>query len=155
MVRQHHQLDGHESAQTPGDSGGQGSLAGCSPRCCRVGRDLAIQQQHSYSSFKSQLESHFLCKGFLITPSSFPSGPPSYSLFAEYTVFKYFVNMRCNGQEIEEELYLCMTLLVKELNSKSLLCFQNSNKLITCEFPEGRKPQLLARNKGGKGAEIL
>ena len=27
----HHQLDGHESEQTPGDGGGQGSLAGCSP----------------------------------------------------------------------------------------------------------------------------
>ncbi|CAN0536646.1 unnamed protein product [Rangifer tarandus platyrhynchus] len=25
-------------------------------QCCRVGHDLAIEQQHSYSSFKSQLE---------------------------------------------------------------------------------------------------
>ena len=76
--------------------------------------------EHSYSSFKSQLEGHFLCKGFLITPSSFPSGgPPNYSLFAEHTVFKYFVNR----QEIEEEFYLSMTLLVKELVKESLLCF--------------------------------
>ena len=30
MVRQHHQLNGHELKQTPGDSGGQGSLACCS-----------------------------------------------------------------------------------------------------------------------------
>ena len=30
-VRWHHQLNGHESEQTPGDSGGQGSLACCSP----------------------------------------------------------------------------------------------------------------------------
>ena len=28
MVRQHHQLNGHEADQTPGDSEGQGSLAG-------------------------------------------------------------------------------------------------------------------------------
>ena len=31
MVRQHHQLSGCESVQTPGDSGGQRSLACCSP----------------------------------------------------------------------------------------------------------------------------
>ena len=30
MVRYHHQLNGHESEQTPGDSGGQESLACCS-----------------------------------------------------------------------------------------------------------------------------
>ena len=31
MVGWHHQLNGHESEQTPGDSGGQESLACCSP----------------------------------------------------------------------------------------------------------------------------
>ena len=31
MVRQHHQLSEHEFKQTPGDSGGQGSLSCCSP----------------------------------------------------------------------------------------------------------------------------
>ena len=32
MVRRHHQLNGHQSAQTPGDSQGQGSLECCSSR---------------------------------------------------------------------------------------------------------------------------
>ena len=32
MVEWHHWLNGHEFEQTPGDSGGQGSLACCSPR---------------------------------------------------------------------------------------------------------------------------
>ena len=32
IVGWHHQLNGHESEQTPGDSEGQGSLACCSPR---------------------------------------------------------------------------------------------------------------------------
>ena len=32
MVGCHHQLNGHEFGQTPGDSEGQGSLACCSPR---------------------------------------------------------------------------------------------------------------------------
>ena len=31
MVGEHHQLNGHEFEQTPGDSGGQRSLACCSP----------------------------------------------------------------------------------------------------------------------------
>ena len=32
MVRQHHQLNGQESEQIPGDSEGQGSLESCSAR---------------------------------------------------------------------------------------------------------------------------
>ena len=35
MVRQHHRLNGHEFEQTPGDSGGQGSLESCSPWGCK------------------------------------------------------------------------------------------------------------------------
>ena len=31
MVRWHHQFNGHDLEQTPGDSEGQGSLACCSP----------------------------------------------------------------------------------------------------------------------------
>ena len=31
MVGWHHRLNGHEFEQTPGDSGGQGHLACCSP----------------------------------------------------------------------------------------------------------------------------
>ena len=31
MVGRHHQLNGHECKQTPGDSDGQGSLLCCSP----------------------------------------------------------------------------------------------------------------------------
>ena len=54
IVRQHHQLNGHELDQTLGDSGGWGSLAGWrtgkpvtlqSMRSPRVGHDLATTQQ--------------------------------------------------------------------------------------------------------------
>ena len=31
MVRWHHQYDGHECKETPGDGDGQGSLVCCSP----------------------------------------------------------------------------------------------------------------------------
>ena len=35
MVGWHHQLDGHEFEQAPGVGEGQGSLACCSPWCCK------------------------------------------------------------------------------------------------------------------------
>ena len=44
MVGWHHQLNGHEFAQTPGDGEGQGSLACCSSWGHRVGHDLATEQ---------------------------------------------------------------------------------------------------------------
>ena len=46
MVRQHHQLNGHEFEQTPGDNEGEGSLVCCSPGGCRVRCDLVTEQQH-------------------------------------------------------------------------------------------------------------
>ena len=43
---------GHEFEQTPGDSGGQGSLACCSPWGRRVRRDLATEQLIQYLKFE-------------------------------------------------------------------------------------------------------
>ena len=45
MVGWHLQPNGHESGQIPGDSEGQGSLAGCCPWDCRVRHYLATEQQ--------------------------------------------------------------------------------------------------------------
>jgi len=45
MVGWHHQLNGHEFAQAPGYSEGQGGLACCSPWGCRVRHDLATKQK--------------------------------------------------------------------------------------------------------------
>ena len=45
MVRQYHRLSVHEFEQTLEDSGGQRSLACCSPWSRRVGHDLATEQQ--------------------------------------------------------------------------------------------------------------
>ena len=36
----HHPLNGHEFQPTPGESEGEGSVACCSPRDCRVGHDI-------------------------------------------------------------------------------------------------------------------
>ena len=41
----HPWLNGPEIEQTPGDSGGQRSLACCSTWDCRAGHDLASEQQ--------------------------------------------------------------------------------------------------------------
>ena len=45
MTEWHHQLNGHETDQTPGGSEGQGSLACCGPCCRRVGHDWVTEQQ--------------------------------------------------------------------------------------------------------------
>ena len=51
MVRWHHRLNGHEFEQTPGDGEGQGSLACCSPWGCRVGLNLATEQQQTKTMY--------------------------------------------------------------------------------------------------------
>ena len=54
MVRQHPQLSGHEAEPTPGDSGGQGSLAGYSRRGHKeLEQDLATKQQKHETSTPS------------------------------------------------------------------------------------------------------
>ena len=46
MVEWHHQFNGHESEQTPGDCKRQGSLACYSSWRCRIGHDLATERQY-------------------------------------------------------------------------------------------------------------
>ena len=46
MVGWHHQLNGHEFQQTPGDSEGQGSLACCSPWGRRVRHDWVTELKY-------------------------------------------------------------------------------------------------------------
>ena len=45
MFGWHHQLNGHESEQTPGDGEGQGSLVCCNPWGHRVRQNLVTKQQ--------------------------------------------------------------------------------------------------------------
>ena len=45
MVGWHHQLDGHEFVQAPGDGGGQGSLVWCSPWGRRESDNCVTEQQ--------------------------------------------------------------------------------------------------------------
>ena len=46
MVGWHHQLNGREFEQAPGDSGGQGSLACFSPGCSLEGPMLKLKLQY-------------------------------------------------------------------------------------------------------------
>ena len=52
MVGWHHQLNGYDSEETPGDSEGQGSLACCSPLDHKIRHELVTEQQQ-HSSLKS------------------------------------------------------------------------------------------------------
>ena len=47
MVGWHHQLNRDELGQTPGDGEGPRSLVCCNPWNCRIGHDLAPEQQQS------------------------------------------------------------------------------------------------------------
>ena len=61
MVGWHHQLNGHESEQTPGDSEGQASLACYSP-WGRKELDTAEQQQFWCPTWDSP-QTGFICSG--------------------------------------------------------------------------------------------
>ena len=53
-VREHHQLNGHECEQTPGDSEGQGSLTCCRLWSSRVGHNFATEEQQGYEFLESE-----------------------------------------------------------------------------------------------------
>ena len=57
-VGYHHRLNGHEFEQTPGDSGGQRSLACCSSWGCRAGHHLMTEQQQITSSYRKKRSSY-------------------------------------------------------------------------------------------------
>ena len=56
MIGWPYQLHGHEFEQTSGDGEGQGSLACCSPWGCRVGRELATEQQLKIKTFDERIK---------------------------------------------------------------------------------------------------
>ena len=56
----HHRFNAHEFEQTPGDSGGQGSLVCCSPRGCQESDMTEQQQQFPWSPFPSALTGSLL-----------------------------------------------------------------------------------------------
>ena len=59
MVGCHHQVNGHEVGQTPGDSEGQGSLARYSLMgSLRVRHDLATKQQQQQSLWEPQIREY-------------------------------------------------------------------------------------------------
>ena len=88
MIGWHHWLNGHEFEKAPGDGEGQGSLGCCSPWGCRIGQDLASEQQQEQllcsprswlevsscpvRSFPSTVPSSFM-KGTYIEPQGLPS----------------------------------------------------------------------------------
>ena len=56
MFGWHHQLNGHEFEQTPGDGKGQGSLVCCSPwGSQRVRHNLAAEQQQQCKMLATEI----------------------------------------------------------------------------------------------------
>ena len=55
MVGWHHPVDGHEFEQTLGVGDGQGSLACCSPRGCRVRHDLVTERHAVHGVAESDM----------------------------------------------------------------------------------------------------
>ena len=53
MVGWHHQFNGYEFEQAPGDGERQGSLACCSSWGHRVGHNLSTEQQQKHGNNKS------------------------------------------------------------------------------------------------------
>ena len=53
----HHQLNGHEFEQTPGDTERQRSLACCSPWGCRVRHDWATEHHHPHQEYQQHKDS--------------------------------------------------------------------------------------------------
>ena len=58
MVGWHHQLDGHEFEQAPGDGDGQGSLACCSPW---GHKELDMTERLNWTENNKYLLSHYFC----------------------------------------------------------------------------------------------
>ena len=56
MIRLHHQLNGHEFEQTPGDGGGQKSLVCCSPWGHRVRHALRLKNNNIADSLCCAVE---------------------------------------------------------------------------------------------------
>ena len=54
MVGRHHRRDGHESEQTPGDSGGQASLA-----CCSLWGHKGLDTTERLNNSKGQMHPGF------------------------------------------------------------------------------------------------
>ena len=93
MIRYHHQLNGHEFEQTPGDSEGQRSLIFCSPWGRRVGHNLATEQQQHFSYcfigvFFFLITSWIwvLCQIYVLSKAS----PTENSLMVSCSVIYYF-----------------------------------------------------------------
>ena len=63
MVGWHHQLDGHESEQVPGDTEGQGGLACCSPWGHQELDNNRKQTKHHGPALGRRVDTAF-CDGF-------------------------------------------------------------------------------------------
>ena len=157
MVRQRHQLDGHEFEQTLRDSGEERSLASCSPWDHRVRHDFATEQQQSLPG-KHQIA--FSCFPFIYPhivpqhthffhshPTSFAHSPKLHLGWTNYLSLQTRIVLRVkfNSVQLLSPVPLFATLWtashqasLSTTNSQSLLKLMSiesvmpSNHLIPC-----------------------
>ena len=104
MVGWHHQLNGHESEQTPGDSEGQGSLVCCSPWGCSqtqlrnwMTTRLTKEIELSFTSWHSTVHC-WVFPGFL--PCLHDPFPTFYMVpLLSLSVWKWFFWFICSNKE--------------------------------------------------------
>ena len=88
MVQWHHQLNGHEFEQMPGDSEGQGSLASCSPWGCK---QLNMTERLNNNSEEAELshgEMHqlrWVLTGLPVNPTMVPA--PHFPVQSQHSIW--------------------------------------------------------------------
>ena len=85
MIGWHHQINGHDFEQTPGDSEGQGSTVCCSPCGCKESDKLITEQQccDSFWWIAKGLSHTYTC---IHSPPNSPPIQPATKHWAEFPV---------------------------------------------------------------------
>ena len=97
-VRCHHQLNGHESDQAPGDGEGQRSLVGCSPWDCKESDMTEQLNKFNSVQFKEQMKkktSHVLLIFFESSVNYLFAIPNHITSSSSSKIYNYFFITIC------------------------------------------------------------
>ena len=95
MVRQHHQHNGCECEETPGDGEEQGSLACCSPRGCKESDMTQRVNNNSVTGTRVPFDSRLGC--YLWRPGQVSSCPNTTGFYMCGLCLQYTEALICMG----------------------------------------------------------